>query len=105
MGILGFSIPEEFQRAVVYTGLGAAGAILIPKGFNRFGQYMGRNVAQEVKTALNPGIVQPGLPGYDLGSMELYNRLTTALEKLVSMTSNYEKRILDLESAGQKKGG
>lgn len=111
MGILGFNIPEETQRAIVYTGIGAAGAIFIPKGVTKLGQYMGRNVAQEVRASLNPGMLQPGIiqpgmgAGYNLGSLELYSRLTAALEKIVSMTSEYGKRIADLESMSQKKGG
>lgn len=96
MGILGVSIPAEAQRAILYTGLGAAGAIFIPRGFSKLGQYMGRNVAQEVRAALIPGMAQPGLGPGDIGS-DPYGRLTLVLERI-------DSRLAGLE-AYQKKGG
>jgi len=105
--LVGLPIGDRFVQPLVYGGMGALAAIYLPKGFNKLGQSIGRNAAQEMSAALIPGTAQPGFnPGYsNLGSIELYNRLTTALEKIVTMTSDYGKRIVDLESAGQKKGG
>jgi hypothetical protein len=103
--LVGLPIGDRFVQPLTYGAMGALAAIYLPRGFNRIGKSIGRNAAQEMIAASAPGAMQQGLgPGYGIGSMELYNRLTTALERLVSMTSDYGSRIANLE-ANQKKGG
>jgi len=103
--LVGLPISDKFVQPLTYGAMGALAAIYLPKGFNKLGQSIGRNAAQEMNSASVQGPMQPGLgAGYNLGSAEMYSRLTTALEKLVSMTSDYGNRIANLET-NMKKGG
>src|SRR4030042_3523592 len=89
--LVGWPIGDKFMQPLTYGAMGALAAIYLPKGFNRLGKSIGRNAAQEMIAASAPGAMQPGFAhSYGMpGSMDLYNRLTAALEKIAS--SDYGK--------------
>jgi hypothetical protein len=100
MGLLGFNISEGTQRNLASFGAGIGIGYFGPKGLSKLGQYIGRNVAQEMKASLNPGMQTPGTnAGYDMGSAEVYNtKLANSIDKLTSIVG-------ELNEQYKKKGG